>query len=500
MILPVAQVSNGALNRGNASITPAVAALFAMSLAAIALILVIMFFVRRRRAARLADPTCGSCGYIVTGLTTFTCPECGSDLRQVGIIRGSVAKAKPARPLSKLLLPLAGWTILLPIVAWLISAGLYWGLWPMRDDISDHCTLIPSSRPSETIEFNSMSNGTQLGEHGFARTWNSRYAEFQLRTNRRQFLAHFNSSPWGDYSDASGTEFSMRGVPVAADVKAYFAGNAIDTKNPEVIAETEELAAFLAAFNADPLLTASDWMHRNSKHFSVTNADGGGRVGPSVDPGPFIGLWLLPWAGIAYWRVRRWKALPTTALPQPTPMPPRTPGIARTLTVMFSDIVGFTSISAAIARGRVVEVSRWHHDVVAPIAHRLGGRITKSLGDGLLLTFDSATDAVRAGLEIQEAAKRTQSGLANLSELTLRIGIATGEVILADNDVLGQTVNLASRLQSAGKAGEVLFSESTWATVNRMEVGGEELPAFELKGFTEPVRVFRAIQVPAPLS
>jgi class 3 adenylate cyclase len=158
---------------------------------------------------------------------------------------------------------------------------------------------------------------------------------------------------------------------------------------------------------------------------------------------------------------------------------------------MFSDIQDYTASTAAAQRLAVVNLVRRHRDVVAPIADRLGGTIIKSLGDGLLLTFTSATDGVRAGLEIQAAANQTD--FRNAEKLPLRIGIATGEVILVDGDVLGEAVNLASRIQQLAASGEVLFSDSTRATLHRAEVKFEDLGQREIKGLDTPVHVYKAV-------
>src|SRR5439155_5951949 len=123
---------------------------------------------------------------------------------------------------------------------------------------------------------------------------------------------------------------------------------------------------------------------------------------------------------LRYRKRRRPTAVPT---PAPSAADPHAPA-ARTLTVMFSDIQDYTASAAAAQRLAVVNLVRRHRDVVTPIANRLGGMIVKSLGDGLLLTFTSATDAVRAGLEIQAAANQTD--FKNTEKLPLRIGIATG--------------------------------------------------------------------------
>jgi class 3 adenylate cyclase len=189
----------------------------------------------------------------------------------------------------------------------------------------------------------------------------------------------------------------------------------------------------------------------------------------------------------------------TTPVPAaPTPSKP----IVRTLSVMFSDVKDYTARAAQESRLGILDLVRRHRDLAAPIVKRRGGSIIKSLGDGLLITFESATDAVLAGLEIQAAAAaHNKSAFADRDKLELRIAVSTGEVAQEHGDVFGETVNLASRAQQHAAPGEVLFTDVTWATINRREVPAAEAGTFDLKGICDPVRLYRALprsDTPAP--
>jgi adenylate cyclase len=166
--------------------------------------------------------------------------------------------------------------------------------------------------------------------------------------------------------------------------------------------------------------------------------------------------------------------------------------VARTVTVLFSDIKDYTARTAATGRSGAIDLVQRHRELAGPIIRQRRGTIVKTMGDGLLVTFESATDAVLAGLEVQ-AAVAAQNGSAEAGEeLQLRIAVASGEVIVEAGDVYGETVNLASRLQGVAGVGQVVLSGTTASLVNGREVAVESTGAVRLAGFESPVEVFVA--------
>ena len=120
---------------------------------------------------------------------------------------------------------------------------------------------------------------------------------------------------------------------------------------------------------------------------------------------------------------------------------PDKPQIERKLAaIMFTDIAGYTALSAKDST-KASELLTTQRDTLKPIVEKYGGSWMKEMGDGLLLTFDSATSAVECSIAIQEATKDTE-------ELNLRIGIHEGEVIKQDGDVMGDDVNVALWIES----------------------------------------------------
>jgi class 3 adenylate cyclase len=172
---------------------------------------------------------------------------------------------------------------------------------------------------------------------------------------------------------------------------------------------------------------------------------------------------------------------------------------------MFSDLVGSTALSARMDPEDLREVISAYQKCVAETVRRFGGFVAKYLGDGVLVYFgypeaheDDAERALRAGLELVAAV----SGLKTRSSLQTRVGIATGLVVVGDligsgevqeRGIVGETPNLAARLQSIAEPNSVVIAESTRKLVgNLFEL--ENLGAKDLKGIAEPVRAWAALR------
>ncbi len=123
-------------------------------------------------------------------------------------------------------------------------------------------------------------------------------------------------------------------------------------------------------------------------------------------------------------------------------------GVADTMTVVFTDLEGFTAYTAREGDETAGRLVVEHQRIGGPIVRSRGGRIVKHLGDGLLVTFASPEAAVLGGLELAEA---------HDEPLRMRVGMHTGEVLLMrDHDVIGHVVNVAARVVESARGGEVL--------------------------------------------
>ncbi len=212
-----------------------------------------------------------------------------------------------------------------------------------------------------------------------------------------------------------------------------------------------------------------------------------------------------------------------TALPQPLPAlrhaeRPAAPAVVATaseaerrqLTVMFCDLVGSTALSTGMDPEDLRDVIASFQSRCSAAIRRYDGFVAKYMGDGILVYFgypraheDEAERSVRTGLDIVDAmaelnaATRRPSGV----ELAVRIGIATGPVIVGDQigegtasetAVVGETPNLAARLQALAQPNQIVVSAATRAMLGD-HFDLEDLGAYELKGFAEPVPAWRIL-------
>jgi class 3 adenylate cyclase len=182
--------------------------------------------------------------------------------------------------------------------------------------------------------------------------------------------------------------------------------------------------------------------------------------------------------------------------------PPLSQAERRQLTVMFCDLVGSTPLSTRFDPEDLREIVGAYHRCVADTVGRFGGFVAKYMGDGVLIYFgypeaheDDAERAARAGLAVIDAVGR----LATQEPLNVRIGIATGLVVVGDligagaaqeRGVVGETPNLAARLQALARPGTLVVADSTRRQIGTLfEI--EDLGPQSLAGFAEPQRAWR---------
>ena len=194
---------------------------------------------------------------------------------------------------------------------------------------------------------------------------------------------------------------------------------------------------------------------------------------------------------------------PETAIAPPKPA--QDTAERRQVTVMFSDLVGSTALSARMDPEDLREVIAAYQKCVAKTVLRFGGYVAKYMGDGVLVYFgypqaheDDAERAVRAGLELIVAV----SNLKTQAALKARVGIATGLVVVGDlvgsgaaqeQAVVGETPNLAARLQGLAEPNTLVVAESTRKLLGNL-FEFEDLGAHDLKGIAGPVRAWAALR------
>lgn len=166
------------------------------------------------------------------------------------------------------------------------------------------------------------------------------------------------------------------------------------------------------------------------------------------------------------------------------------------LAIVFTDIKGFTERTSRQTLEQNQRLLKTHNDLLVPVFKAFGGRIIKSIGDAFLVTFESPTQAVLAGMALQDRLWQYNRGVLEVERLDVRVAINAGEVRLESNDVFGEPVNIASRVEALAEPGQVFFTEAVYLAMNKAEVPSQEVGAFELKGIPGKIRVFRVPLAP----
>ncbi|HEX5750339.1 MAG TPA: adenylate/guanylate cyclase domain-containing protein [Archangium sp.] len=166
------------------------------------------------------------------------------------------------------------------------------------------------------------------------------------------------------------------------------------------------------------------------------------------------------------------------------------------LAIVFTDIQGFTERTSRQTLEENQRLLKVHHDLLTPVFKAFGGRIIKSIGDAFLVTFESPTQAVLSGMAIQDRLWQHNRSVLEAERLDVRVAINVGEVRVESNDVFGEPVNIASRVESIAEPGAVFFTEAVYLAMNKAEVPSQEVGAFELKGIPGKIRVFRVPHAP----
>jgi TolB-like protein/Flp pilus assembly protein TadD len=147
--------------------------------------------------------------------------------------------------------------------------------------------------------------------------------------------------------------------------------------------------------------------------------------------------------------------------------------------------------------GTLAAIKAWRGDVVDPLVTKHSGRIFKVIGDGVLVEFGSAVNAVQYAVELQRAMAVANRDLPEVRHIILRIGVNLGDVMVEGSDLYGEGINIAARLESMAEPGGIVVSATAFQHVkNKVDCDFEDLGIHNLKNITEPVRVYRVTGTP----
>jgi TolB-like protein/class 3 adenylate cyclase len=164
----------------------------------------------------------------------------------------------------------------------------------------------------------------------------------------------------------------------------------------------------------------------------------------------------------------------------------------RLAAILAADVAGYSRLMGADEEGTLERLKALRHELLDPKIAEHRGRIVKTTGDGLLVEFASVVDAVRCAVAVQQAMPERDTSVAAGSRIELRIGINLGDVIVEGDDLYGDGVNIAARIEALADAGGVFVSNTVHDHVrDRLPFLFEDLGEQQVKNIARPVRVYR---------
>jgi adenylate cyclase len=164
----------------------------------------------------------------------------------------------------------------------------------------------------------------------------------------------------------------------------------------------------------------------------------------------------------------------------------------RLAAILAADVVGYSRLMQADEAGTLTSLKARRTEILQPLIATHHGRIVKVMGDGVLVEFASAVNAVTCAVALQEAMDVANADLPEHRRIVLRVGINLGDVMVEGSDLYGDGVNIAARLEALAEPGSVFISQTVFAHVKgKANLDFEDLGERSLKNMAEPVRVYR---------
>ena len=170
----------------------------------------------------------------------------------------------------------------------------------------------------------------------------------------------------------------------------------------------------------------------------------------------------------------------------------------RLAAILVTDVVGYSRLMGEDEAGTLTRLKACRRDVIDPAIKKFHGHIIKLMGDGALVEFASVVDAVECAAAIQRAMATHGPETTDARRIQLRIGINLGDIIVEGDDIYGDGVNIAARLEAMAEAGGICVSGTAFdQAAHKTGVGFESLGELHLKNIADPVRAYRVVLDPA---
>ncbi len=166
----------------------------------------------------------------------------------------------------------------------------------------------------------------------------------------------------------------------------------------------------------------------------------------------------------------------------------------RLAAILAADMVGYSRLIGADEEGTIERQKAHWTELIDPTIAEYRGRVVKLMGDGALVEFASVVDAVKCAVAVQAGMVRREADVPEDRRIRYRIGVNLGDIVIDGDDILGDGVNIASRLEGLAAPDGICVSEKVFAEVrNKIDTGFEDLGQQEVKNIAEPVRAYRVM-------
>jgi formylglycine-generating enzyme required for sulfatase activity/class 3 adenylate cyclase len=172
----------------------------------------------------------------------------------------------------------------------------------------------------------------------------------------------------------------------------------------------------------------------------------------------------------------------------------------RLAAILAADIAGYSRLMGHDEEGTHARIKRQRRELIEPTIAEHHGRLVKYTGDGFLAMFDSPVEAVRCAIVIQQSMIGRNASLPLEQRILYRIGVNLGDVIVDSDDIYGEGVNIAARLEGIARPGDLFISGGVYEQIkNKLVCGYQSLGDRQVKNITDPVTVYRVLPDPAAL-
>ena len=166
----------------------------------------------------------------------------------------------------------------------------------------------------------------------------------------------------------------------------------------------------------------------------------------------------------------------------------------RLAAILAADVVGYTRLMEADEAGTLAALNAHRKDVIDPKVAEHRGRVVKLMGDGVLVEFPSVVEAVQCALEVQKELSTRNANVPEDRRIEFRIGVNLGDIIVEDDDIYGDGVNIAARLEGLAEPGGICVSSTVFNHVKgKVDLAFEDLGDREVKNITNPLHVYRIV-------